>query len=228
LVRDPFTPHARLDHERLVAIVKIAVRLLDNVIDISHFPLPQQQATVRRSRRIGLGVTGLADAMIMLGLRYGSEGSLAFASDTMRVVCHTAYLASISIAREKGSFPAFEVKSYLDGAFIRSLPSNIRDGIARCGIRNSHLLAIAPTGTISMFAGNVSSGIEPVFAAETTRQVLDPNDATQTFTTPDWAVALWRQTTAGGSGTPPRTDYRGRLARREPSGDASSPPALRR
>lgn len=157
---------ARLDTERLVTIASTAVRLLDDVINASRFPLPQQRDAVRHTRRIGLGITGLADALIMLGLRYGSDASLGFAADTMCTICHAAYRQSIAIAREKGSFPQFNRECYLEAPFIRALPSELRDGIAKYGIRNGHLLAIAPTGTISLLAGNVSSGIEPVFSAE--------------------------------------------------------------
>ena len=172
LVRDPFSPNARLDTDRLTTIASTAVRLLDNVIDISHFPLPEQRIAVRKARRIGLGITGLADALIMLGMRYGDDPSLAYAGETMRTICHAAYRESIAIAQEKGCFPDFERERYLAGPFIDGLPADIRDGIARNGIRNSHMLAIAPTGTISLLAGNVSSGIEPVLAPEYRRTVL--------------------------------------------------------
>ena len=193
LVRDPFSPNARLDTDRLAAIVPVAVRLLDNVIQASRFPLPQQQDAVHRVRRLGLGITGLADALIMLGLRYGSDTSIAFAGETMRLICHAAYRGSVALARQKGSFPAFQRDHYLDAPFIRGLPTDIRDGIAQHGIRNSHLLAIAPTGTISLLAGNVSSGIEPVFAAEQHRIVLDGDAQPRQFPLTDYAVRLWRE-----------------------------------
>lgn len=193
LIRDPFTPHARLDNTRLAAIASTAVRLLDDVIDVSHFPLPQQQIAVHKARRIGLGVTGLADALIMLGMRYGDDTSLAFASETMRTICHAAYRESIAIAREKGCFPDFNRERYLEAPFIRGLPVDIQDAIALYGIRNSHLLAIAPTGTISLLAGNVSSGIEPVFAPEYQRTVLGANGAPRHFPLHDYAVRLWRE-----------------------------------
>ncbi len=193
LIRDPFTPQARLDTDRLVAIASTAVRLLDDVIDASHFPLPQQGVAVRKARRIGLGITGLADALIMLGVRYDSDAAVGFANNTMGLVCHAAYRQSVAIAEEKGSFPEFERERYLQGPFIGALPADIRDGIARHGIRNSHLLAIAPTGTISLLAGNVSSGIEPVFAAELQRSVWDANGEPRNFRLTDYAVRLWRE-----------------------------------
>jgi ribonucleoside-diphosphate reductase alpha chain len=193
LVEAPFTPAARLGLARLTAIACAAVRLLDNVITVSHFPLPAQEQVARRSRRIGLGITGLADAFLMLGLRYGDDESLALAGEIMRTIRDAAYRASIAIAAEKGPFPAFTREPYLDAPFIRALPGEIRDGIARSGIRNSHLLAIAPTGTISLLAGNVSSGIEPIFAVETGRTV----QGSHPFTVTDYAVALWRSRTEG-------------------------------
>ncbi len=193
LIIDPFTPRARLDSDRLAAVASTAVRLLDNVIDVSRFPLPQQAAAVRQTRRIGLGITGLADALIMLGMRYGSEASLAFARETMRTICHAAYRQSVAIAGEKGGFPALDRARYLDAPFIRPLPADIRDGIARNGIRNSHLLAIAPTGTVSLLAGNVSSGIEPVFAVDYQRMVLDAQGKPQRFALTDYAVRQWRE-----------------------------------
>jgi ribonucleoside-diphosphate reductase alpha chain len=193
LIRDPFTPRAYLDNERLASITSIAVRLLDNVIDASHFPLPQQRIAVHKARRIGLGITGLADALVMLGMRYGDDASLAFAGETMRTICHAAYRQSIALAQEKGCFPDFDPESYVEAPFIRELPVDIRDGIARHGIHNSHLLAIAPTGTISLLSGNVSSGIEPVFAPEYRRTVLEASGAPREFLLHDYAVRLWRE-----------------------------------
>jgi ribonucleoside-diphosphate reductase alpha chain len=193
-VSAPFTRKARLDEEQIKETARIAVRLLDNVIDASRFPLPQQAENARGSRRIGLGITGLADALVMLGLRYGSAESLRVAADTMRLICHTAYRASIELAHEKRSFPFYERDKFLAAPFIRSLPADIQEAIARDGIRNSHLLAIAPTGTISLLAGNVSSGLEPIFAESYERQLLDEDGAPQPFELTDYALALWRQT----------------------------------
>ncbi len=202
LIHDPFTARSRLDVDRLIDIVAAAVRLLDNVIDASRFPLPQQRDAVRAARRIGLGITGLADALIMLGLGYDSDAAVTFARDTMRTICHAAYRQSVAIAEEKGSFPLFDRDRYLDGPFIRELPADIRDGISRHGIRNSHLLAIAPTGTISLLAGNVSSGIEPVFAIEYQRSVLDSKGEPQRFVLTDYAVQRWRRKSGRADGRP--------------------------
>ncbi len=151
----------------------VAVRLLDNVIDASRFPLAAQAENARGSRRIGLGITGLADAMVMLGLCYGSADSLG---SGRRPSCGTSAIPPIGPPlrwpKRKAAFLICERDRYLNGAFIRGLPDYIRSGIAENGIRNSHLIAIAPTGTISLLAGNVSSGLEPIFAASYERNVL--------------------------------------------------------
>jgi ribonucleoside-diphosphate reductase alpha chain len=202
LIRDPFTPGACLDTERMIEIVSVAVRLLDNVIDASRFPLPKQREAVRTARRIGLGVTGLADALIMLGLRYDSDAARDFASDTMRVICRAAYRQSVAIAEEKGSFPALDRERFLAAPFIQTLPEDIRDSIARHGIRNSHLLAVAPTGTISLLAGNVSSGIEPVFAADQDRVILVARGEPRHLRMTDYAIRLWREQNGRADGVP--------------------------
>ena len=188
-VRSPFTAEARVDFESLADTARIAVRLLDNVIDASRFPLPEQAGNAHRSRRIGLGVTGLADALVMLGLTYGSVRSISLAADIMRCICHAAYRASIALAKEKTRFPYFKCDKYLQSPFIQSLPQDIQEGISEYGIRNSHLIAIAPTGTISLLAGNVSSGLEPIFAASYTRTVLVENGTERTSCSPTMPFA---------------------------------------
>jgi ribonucleoside-diphosphate reductase alpha chain len=202
-VSAPFSPQARLEAAAIEETVRVAVRLLDNVIDASRFPLPQQADRAHGTRRIGLGITGLADALLMLGHRYGSDQSLALAAETLRLICHTAYRASIGLAEEKGSFPDLDRDKYLDGPFIRDLPEDIRQGIAESGIRNSHLVAIAPTGTISLLAGNVSSGLEPIFAASHRRKILDENGEPEELFLTDYAVQLWRQISVHPESAPP-------------------------
>ncbi|MGO9135104.1 MAG: adenosylcobalamin-dependent ribonucleoside-diphosphate reductase [Methylovirgula sp.] len=201
-VSQPFTPNARVEFTPLTAAVNVAVRMLDNVIDVSRFPLPQQAVQAHGSRRIGLGITGLADAFLMLGMAYGSEHSLALAAEIMRCICHAAYRASVALAAEKGSFSFFERDKYLQGRFIRGLPEDIRSGIASNGIRNSHLLAIAPTGTISLLAGNISSGLEPIFAASYRRSVLGEDGKEKEFALTDYALALWRRMSGTTDGLP--------------------------
>jgi ribonucleoside-diphosphate reductase alpha chain len=202
-VSAPFSPEARLETAKIEETVQVAVRLLDNVVDASRFPLDKQAERARGTRRVGLGITGLADTLLMLGHRYGSDQSLALAFEIMRLVCHTAYRTSIGLAAEKGSFPDLDRDKYMDGPFIRALPEDIRKGIADTGIRNSHLIAIAPTGTISLLAGNVSSGLEPIFAASHRRKILDEKGEPQELFLTDYAVELWRQIAASPEGIPP-------------------------
>jgi len=201
-VERPFSKSAELDYERIAETAKLAVRFLDNVIDISEFPLPRQAEEARGTRRVGLGITGLGDALIMLGLDYDSDAGRLAAQRALRAIRDAAYQASIRLAREKGSFPYLEKEPFLAGAYVRELPTDIRDGIARDGIRNSHLLAIAPTGTISLLANNVSSGIEPVFALEATRRILDSDGRFQTHAAVDYAFDLWRREASRGESLP--------------------------
>lgn len=202
-VKSAFTEQAQLDFDAISTTVGTAVRMLDNAIDASRFPLPRQAEEARGSRRIGLGLTGLADALIMLGLRYDSPAARELAAQTMRAICHAAYRTSVQLARDKCAFPYFDRGRYLDGAFVRTLPDDIRDGIAAHGIRNSHLTAIAPTGTISLFAGNISSGIEPVFDFHHSRRLLDADGSYRAFDVEDQAHALWRRGNPPGRDLPP-------------------------
>jgi ribonucleoside-diphosphate reductase alpha chain len=188
----PFTAQARFDLEALDATAKVATRMLDNVYSASTFPLPQQAEAARASRRLGLGLTGLADALIMLGLRYDSPGGRAAAVDAMRTINEAAYTASIELALERGSFERFDAERYVASPFVARLPAALSDAIARVGIRNSHLTAIAPAGTISLVAGNVSSGLEPVFALEYTRNVRQRDGSIVRVDVESYALATWR------------------------------------
>jgi ribonucleoside-diphosphate reductase alpha chain len=201
LVGDPFGPAAALDLAALDDLVAVAVRMMDNVVDASRFPLPQQAAEARAKRRIGLGVTGLADALMMLGLRYGSDEAAGLAEAWMHRIARAAYLASVELAREKGPFPLFDAGPFLASGTMARMDEDVRAAIARHGIRNALLTSIAPTGTISLYAGNVSSGIEPVFAASYSRKVLQPDGSRTEEEVADYAVALWRA--RGGEGLPP-------------------------
>jgi ribonucleoside-diphosphate reductase alpha chain len=167
--------------------------MMDNVIDASQFPLEKQAAQARGTRRIGLGFTGLADTLIMLGLRYDQEPARQFAANIMQAICHAAYRTSIALAREKGAFPFFEREHYLQGKFIQGLPHDIQDDIARHGLRNSHLTAIAPTGTISLLANNISSGLEPVYQFSLTRRVLEFDGSYTEHPLTDYALHRWRE-----------------------------------
>jgi ribonucleoside-diphosphate reductase alpha chain len=196
-----FSADAHLDLDALADAARLAVRFLDNVIDVSRYPLPAQARQARDTRRIGLGITGLADTLVLLGLRYDSEDARTLAAKAMQTIRDAAYRASIELAAEKGVFPGFDAAAFLASGFAARLPNDIRDAVAAQGIRNSHLLAIAPTGTISLLANNLSSGIEPVFAAEAERRVLDTDGNYQTHRVVDAACQRWRQ--QGGCGLPP-------------------------
>ena len=159
-VREPFGAGATLDLPALDAIVPMAVRMLDDAVELSAYPLALQAEQARATRRIGLGVTGLADALIMLGLRYDSEAGRNLAREVLQRIREAADCASMDLAEQKGAFALFDRDAYLAGEHARSLPDGIRDRIARRGLRNSHLIAVAATGSISLLANNVSSGIE--------------------------------------------------------------------
>ena len=193
LIESPFTPQARLDLDRLRRLVPNCVRMMDNVIDISQFPLPQQQEEARQKRRIGLGVTGLADALIMCGLRYGSASAVAATETWLGTIQREAYLASCALAAEKGAFPLLDREQYLAGETVMGLGEEVRAQIAQHGIRNALLTSVAPTGTISLFADNVSSGIEPVFSFRHTRNVLMPDGTRREEEVTDYAYRLFRR-----------------------------------
>ena len=192
IVKRPFASDAELDFDTLAATVHTAVRFLDNVLDASHYPLAQQAVQAAESRRIGLGVTGLADALIMLGISYGSVQGRELAGRVLETLRDEAYRASITLAQEKGSFPALQTTDFLARPFIRRLPEALRDGIRTKGIRNSHLLALAPTGSISLLAGNVSTGIEPCFAGSVQRLIRRASGDYDSVDLEDYALRLWR------------------------------------
>ncbi len=192
-IHAPFTGHARLDVEGIRHTVNAALRMLDNAVDISRYPLSAQAEQARGARRLGLGITGLGDALIMLGLHYGQERAREWAAGVMRDITHTAYRSSVELAREKGAFSFLDRDRYLRGAFIRRLPEDIRRGIREHGIRNSHLLAIAPAGSISLLAGNISSGIEPLYALRQRRRITTQDGSVETRDLEDYAFRLWRR-----------------------------------
>ncbi|WP_127902577.1 adenosylcobalamin-dependent ribonucleoside-diphosphate reductase [Solirhodobacter olei] len=193
LVTQPFEAGAEMDLAALDDLVRTAVRMMDNVVDASRFPLPQQQAEAEAKRRIGLGVTGLADALLMLGLRYGSDKAAAVTEGWMKAIARSAYLASVDLAKEKGAFPLFDAEGFLASGNMSQMDEDIRAAVAEHGIRNALVTSIAPTGTISLYAGNVSSGIEPVFAYAYTRKVLQKDGSRTEEEVVDYAVNLWRE-----------------------------------
>ena len=193
LVIDPFGKRARLDAAALKDLVRVAVRMMDNVVDASQFPLPAQAEEARKKRRIGLGVTGLADALLMLGLRYGSDKAARQTEIWMHKIAVAAYLASVDLAREKGAFPLFDAEKFLASGNMANMDETVREAIRTHGIRNALLTSVAPTGTISLYAGNVSSGIEPVFAYAYTRKVLQKDGSRSEEEVVDYAVQMWRE-----------------------------------
>ncbi|MEM7631619.1 MAG: adenosylcobalamin-dependent ribonucleoside-diphosphate reductase, partial [Pseudomonadota bacterium] len=192
LVSDPFETAASLDEDALADLVGTAVRMMDNVVDASRFPLEAQAREAQAKRRIGLGVTGLADALLMLGLRYGSDAAARQTEHWLHAIARAAYLASVQLATEKGAFPLFDADAYLQSGAMQAMDNDVRDAIRDNGIRNALLTSIAPTGTISLYAGNVSSGIEPVFAYAYTRKVLQKDGSRTEEEVVDYAVQMWR------------------------------------
>jgi ribonucleoside-diphosphate reductase alpha chain len=198
-VREPFKPTAHIDYLAIASATVIAVRMLDNVYGVSAFPLAEQASVAMQSRRIGLGITGLASAFVMLGQRYGDADSLQTAEKVMQVISHTAYRASIILARERGSFPTFMLDQFFASGFASTLPRDIHSLVERYGIRGSHLIAVAPAGSISLLAGNVSSGIEPVFAFTIKRHVVVEEGRTRSFEIRDYALKLFHELNGAGA-----------------------------
>ncbi len=192
LVETPFEAGAALNETLLAELVGTAVRMMDNTVDASRFPLPEQESEAQNKRRIGLGVTGLADALLMVGSRYGSDEAAALTEKWLHLIARHAYLASVDIAKEKGAFPLFEADAFLASGTMQMMDEDVRDAIATHGIRNALLTSIAPTGTISLYAGNVSSGIEPVFAYAYSRKVLQKDGTRTEEEVVDYAVQMWR------------------------------------
>lgn len=193
-VRAPFSPQARFDDDAFADICRVAVRMLDNVLDATVWPLPQQQEEARSKRRIGLGFTGLGDALVMLGLPYNTAQAREFASNVSRHMRDTAYAASADLAAERGAFPLFNADLYLTGSnFASRLAAPLKERIRAQGLRNSHLLSIAPTGTISLaFADNASNGIEPPFSWTYNRKKRMPDGSFKEYAVEDHAWRLYR------------------------------------
>jgi ribonucleoside-diphosphate reductase alpha chain len=193
-VRKPFTPKAEFDFAAFTATVTVAVRMLDNVLDVTAWPLPQQHEEAKAKRRVGLGFTGLGDALIELGLRYDTAEGRAMAARIAEHMRDAAYRSSIDTAKEKGSFPLFDVEEYLSAPrFASRLPDEVKADVRKHGIRNSHLLSIAPTGTISLaFADNASNGIEPPFSWYYKRRKRMPDDTMKEFLVEDHAYRVFR------------------------------------
>lgn len=193
LVENPFDENATLNMAELEKLTATAVRMMDNVVDVSGFPLEEQAHEAKAKRRIGLGITGLADALIMCGARYGSRDAVRLTEIWLKALQRAAYLASVELAKEKGAFPLFDAEQYLAGESIKELDEDVRAAIAEHGIRNALLTSVAPTGTISLFADNVSSGLEPVFSFKYRRHVLMPDGTRREEEVSDYAFRLYRR-----------------------------------
>jgi ribonucleoside-diphosphate reductase alpha chain len=193
-VRDPFEPHASFDIDAFAAVAKTATRMLDNVLDITVWPLQAQLAEANAKRRVGLGFTGLGDALVMLNLRYDTAAARDEAGRISQAMRDAAYDASADLASERGAFPLFNADLYLSrGTFASRLPAALKDKIRAQGLRNSHLLSIAPTGTISLaFADNASNGIEPPFSWSYTRKKRMPDGSAKEYAVEDHAWRLYR------------------------------------
>ena len=203
LVEKPFEKSAKINEAELESLVATAVRMMDNVVDASKFPLKEQAQEAKNKRRIGLGVTGLADALLMVGLRYGSDEAAAQTERWLHILAKSAYSASVELAKEKGAFPLFDAEAFLKSGSMQTMDKEICCDIKKYGIRNALLTSIAPTGTISLYAGNVSSGIEPVFAYSYTRKVLQKDGSKTEEEVVDYAVRMWRDV----KGDTPLPDY---------------------
>ncbi|MBK9160388.1 MAG: adenosylcobalamin-dependent ribonucleoside-diphosphate reductase [Nitrosomonadales bacterium] len=195
MVKNPFSNHAGFDYEPFKQLVRTSIRMLDNVLDVTAWPLPEQQQEAANKRRVGLGFTGLGDALVMLGLRYDTDEARAFASDITRIMRDEAYRASVELARERGAFPLLDADQYLAAPrFASRLPDELKNDIRKHGIRNSHLLSIAPTGTISLaFADNASNGIEPAFSWFYTRKKRMMDGTTKDYPVEDHAWRVFKQ-----------------------------------
>jgi len=193
-VDQAFAPDAGFDFARLREVATIAVRMLDLVLDATEWPLPQQAQEAHAKRRIGLGFLGLGSALVMLGLRYDTHEGRAMAARIAETLRDAAYAASIALAREKGAFPLFDAARYLEGNFVKRLPAALLDAIRTHGIRNSHLLSIAPTGTIALaFADNASNGIEPPYSWTYERRKRMPDNTMRAYAVEDHAWRLYRR-----------------------------------
>lgn len=184
----PFTENASFDFEKFKSVISLAVKYLDTILDLNYYPLEAQKEQALNSRRIGLGITGLGSALAMLNLKYGSDESLVFIQKLMSIFTNTAYQASSLLAKIKGSFPQFDSEKYLNSNFLKILSPETVQLIEKFGIRNSHVVSIAPTGSISQFMGNVSSGIEPIYELQYKRTNGDSK-----FEVMDYAYYYFRE-----------------------------------
>ncbi len=203
LVRAPFSEAAAFDFARLAEVAAIGVRFLDNVLDVTNYPVPEQAEEAANKRRTGIGIMGLGTALQMLGLRYGSAEAEAKVAEIMEALRDACYRASVELAKERGPFPLFDAEKFLDRPFVQALPEDIRDGIAAHGIRNGVLLTVAPTGTTAIYNANVSSGLEPTFGWRYFRKVLQADGSQREFAVLDAGFLAWCRANALDPATAP-------------------------
>lgn len=202
MVKEPFTTKAGLDWRRLRQAVAVGVRFLDNVLDVTQYPTEAQRVEAMNKRRIGLGITGLGNMLQQLSLRYGSTESVVVTGQVMATIANEAYLASCLLAKERGTFPLYDTHKF-NWSLVERLEANTSGEISKHGLRNGVLLTIAPTGTTSLYYGNVSSGLEPPFALEFTRKVLQPDGSHKQVQVRDWGFQKYMESHgwAGGYAT---------------------------
>lgn len=201
-VENPFSDSASLDIDAMQACVSTAIRMMDNVVDASNFPLEKQRQEAQDKRRLGLGITGLGDALIMCGIRYGSDEAVETVDRWLSRFTNAAYRTSALLAKEKGAFPLYDADFYLKAPMVKSLDPEVRSLIAEHGIRNSHLTSIAPTGTISLYANNTSGGVEPVFGYTFNRKVLQNDGSHVEEEIQDYAYMVFRDAFGPEAGLP--------------------------
>lgn len=193
LVLNPFTPKARVDWGTLQQVTNLAVRFMDNVIDVTKYPLPAQEAEEKNKRRIGLGISGLGDMFAQMMFRYGSKASRDLAEQVMQCIANAAYYASAALAEERGPFPAYVHEKIMQARFIQKLDNEAQEAIDKHGLRNGVLLTVAPTGTTSLVYGNTSGGLEPIFAHEQDRKVFQPDNTWKKYErVPGYAYRLYQ------------------------------------
>lgn len=207
MVKDPFSDEAAIDWELLKETVRVGVRFLDNVIDVTAYPTEDQEREAKEKRRTGLGITGLANLFQQMKIRYGSAQSLTIAREVMKFIRDEAYEASSDLAAERGSFPAFDRDKHLQGPFLQDLPVRVKEKIWTQGLRNGVILTIAPTGTTSLYVGNVSSGCEPSFSWKYYRKMRQPDESLKEFAVEDYGYRLFKAIINAGQEPTSLPDY---------------------
>jgi len=193
MVKDPFGMHPAVNYDLIRQTTRIGMRFLDNVLDVTLFPTQDQKMEATSKRRTGLGITGLGNLLQEMKIRYGSDEAVELTKDIMRTIRDEAYGASINLAKERGSFPMYNQKKYMEGWFIEKLPDTLRKRLKKYGIRNGVLLTIAPTGTTSIYYGNVSSGLEPTYDWTYYRKLLKADNSMEEFPVEDYGYNLFKR-----------------------------------